>query len=524
MMKLLDATSRVAVPGIQNLGNTCFFNAILQSLASVASFQEYLQEIERSARATSHDIPFTRALRDCLEALAPREQKEPRAPIVPRTLNAELVHKLSTFRGNKQQDSQELLQFLVNIVTDEQRRCAVQDRGLCFLVNQSFDDEGSQSISDLRRMQALDERNWNPLYGLQVNLLQCAKCGDYRPITNQPFLDVSLSFGAAGASGKPQRLTDCLKMYTESEVIQGVECSHCSIEEELKLTQREYALAAEQLKRMSSKDAVNAVALEISQYERQDWIHTLEKLLAAEDPVSIDSLEREIPRSRQDCHKRMQFSRSPDIFCFHFNRKVYNAWSGSARKLETYVEFPLELDMSPFCEYEVGADAKQKRMNGYARQSGLRQRMALGRQSKTSASSSSSSSSSSPLLSPSIPFAAAQQRRQQSPPSLKDPKEAHHLMYDLSAVILHHGNERGGHFTAFRRTMPTNQWFFISDDVVREVSVDEVLRSCAYMLFYERKHRAKRASRTSETETDDDDSLPDVPFEHQLVSGGAPLY
>lgn len=413
----------------------------------------------------------------------------------------------------------------MNIVTDEQRRCAVQDRGLCFLVNQNFDDEGSQSISDLRRMQALDERNWNPLYGLQVNLLQCTKCGEYRPITNQPFLDVSLSFGAAGASGKPLRLADCLKMYTEREVIQGVECGHCSIEEELKLTRREYALAVEQLKRMSSKDAVDAVDLEIAQHERKDWIHTLEKFLAAEEPAAIDSLEREIPRCRQDCHKRMQFSRSPDIFCFHFNRKVYNAWSGSARKLETYVEFPLELDMSPFCEYEVSADAKKKRMNGYARPSGLRQRMALGRQSTSSTSSSSASSSpSSPLLSPSMPFASAQQRRQQSPPSLKEQKEAHHLMYDLSAVILHHGNERGGHFTAFRRTMPTNQWFFISDDVVREVSADEVLRSCAYMLFYERKHRAKRASRTSETETDDDDSLPDVPFEHQLVSGGAQLY
>jgi hypothetical protein len=405
----------------------------------------------------------------------------------------------------------------VSIVTDEQRRCAVQDRGLCFLVNQSFDDEGSQSISDLRRMQALDERNWNPLYGLQVNLLQCTKCGEYRPITNQPFLDVSLSFGAAGAMGKPQRLADCLKMYTEREVIQGVECGHCSIEDELRSTKDAYERAAKQLKQMSSKDSMD-VCLELAQHERKDKIHTLEKLLAAEESPAIDSLEFDVPRCRQDCHKRMQFSRSPDIFCFHFNRKVYNAWSGSARKLETFVEFPLELDMSPYCEYEVGADAK-KRVNGLTRPSGLRQRMALGRQS-----TSSSSSGSSPLLSPSMPFASAQQRRQQSPPSMKEEKEAHHLMYDLSAVILHHGNERGGHFTAFRRTMPTNQWFFISDDVVREVSSDEVLRSCAYMLFYERKHRAKRASRTSETETDDDDSLPDVPFEHQLVSGGAHLY
>lgn len=67
LMKLLDASARLCVPGIQNLGNTCFFNAILQALASVGSFQEYLQEIERGSRATGHDIPFTRALRDCLE-------------------------------------------------------------------------------------------------------------------------------------------------------------------------------------------------------------------------------------------------------------------------------------------------------------------------------------------------------------------------------------------------------------------------------------------------------------------------
>lgn len=73
-MKLLDASSRVGVPGIQNLGNTCFFNAILQALAAVASFQEFLQEIERAARATGHDIPFTRALRDCLQGAAVNEK------------------------------------------------------------------------------------------------------------------------------------------------------------------------------------------------------------------------------------------------------------------------------------------------------------------------------------------------------------------------------------------------------------------------------------------------------------------
>lgn len=60
---------------------------------------------------------------------------------------------------------------------------------------------------------------------------------------------------------------------------------------------------------------------------------------------------------------------------------------------------------------------------------------------------------------------------------------------------------------------------FVSDESVREASVAEVLSSCAYMLFYERKLRTKRTTRSSETEetTDDDDSLPDVPFEPHLL-------
>lgn len=59
--------ARLVVPGLQNLGNTCFFNAILQALAAVESFHAYLAEVVRQAERRARRVPFARALRDCLD-------------------------------------------------------------------------------------------------------------------------------------------------------------------------------------------------------------------------------------------------------------------------------------------------------------------------------------------------------------------------------------------------------------------------------------------------------------------------
>ncbi|KAF1327074.1 Ubiquitin-specific protease, partial [Globisporangium splendens] len=479
-----DEYQRYVVPGIQNLGNTCFFNAILQALASVSSFQEYLDEVvcQSALKAHARHIPFTKALHDCIEELAPTMEHEPRPPVVPRRLNAELVYKLAAFRGNKQQDSQELLQFLMNLVSEEQRHCAVRDNGLRDLTSCDEAAFMSKSISDLRHDESVkNHKYWNPLHGLQVNLLQCTKCKRYRPMNNHPFLDVSLSF-KSDQGKKPVTLADCLRMYTEPEAIQGVECSYCSVLQELRVAKQAFETTQRQIAR--EKASFDDVDLEIVQHERKEWIHTMEKALTSSQVIDLEDFDQHIPRVLQDCHKRLQFSRSPDVFCFHFNRKVYLAWSGSARKLDTHVNFPLELDMSAFCEYEQAATEDKALMNGY-----------------TSSSSAFHSGK------------ALNGHKQSSPfGSLGLPSFTHpHLIYQLKAVILHQGNERYGHFTAYRR-IANGQWFFISDDAVRNATQEEVLKSCAYMLFYERKTRTKHVESTE----DDDDSLPDVPFEPRV--------
>ncbi|CAK1580686.1 unnamed protein product [Parnassius mnemosyne] len=60
--------------------------------------------------------------------------------------------------------------------------------------------------------------------------------------------------------------------------------------------------------------------------------------------------------------------------------------------------------------------------------------------------------------------------------------------YRLAAAVVHVGGPRSGHFATYRRGngFETNRWWYTSDTLVHEVSLQEVLRCTAYMLFYER--------------------------------------
>lgn len=63
------------------------------------------------------------------------------------------------------------------------------------------------------------------------------------------------------------------------------------------------------------------------------------------------------------------------------------------------------------------------------------------------------------------------------------------MEYRLVGVVEHRGSMGSGHYVAYVRYSKgcgdSNIWFHASDAYVREVSLDEVLRSQAYILFYE---------------------------------------
>lgn len=80
--------------------------------------------------------------------------------------------------------------------------------------------------------------------------------------------------------------------------------------------------------------------------------------------------------------------------------------------------------------------------------------------------------------------------------SLHSSSEYH---FQLMAVLVHHGDMNSGHFVTYRRCPPSphspspfsSQWLWVSDDSVRKASLQEVLSSNAYLLFYERVRRLR---------------------------------
>ncbi|XP_022164038.1 ubiquitin carboxyl-terminal hydrolase 30 homolog isoform X1 [Myzus persicae] len=67
--------------------------------------------------------------------------------------------------------------------------------------------------------------------------------------------------------------------------------------------------------------------------------------------------------------------------------------------------------------------------------------------------------------------------------------------YRLKAVIVHAGEHNSGHFSTYRRGVTTDhsrhrcsetRWFFTSDAHIEEVTLQQVLQSVVYMLFYEK--------------------------------------
>lgn len=137
-----------------------------------------------------------------------------------------------------------------------------------------------------------------------------------------------------------------------------------------------------------------------------------------------------------EAQKRLMVHKLPQVLRLHLKRF---RWSGRnhREKIGVHVSFDQLLDMEPYC-------CREPNLKG-----------------------------SPPCSTPSSPS---------SPTSSPRPK---HFLYELSAVVMHHGKGFGsGHYTAYCYNTEGGFWVHCNDSKLNVCSVEEVCRAQAYILFY----------------------------------------
>ncbi|XP_020588017.1 ubiquitin carboxyl-terminal hydrolase 2 [Phalaenopsis equestris] len=156
------------VRGLSNLGNTCFFNAVMQNLFAMDLLRDNLLGLDRPLG------PLSVVLRNLFTETS--RGADSKGVINPKALFGCICAKASQFRGYQQQDSHELLRHLLDGLHVEETNARKSSE---------FDDD--EKISTKTKASLVDAI----FCGQLSSTVSCMECRNTSVVT-EPFLDLSL--------------------------------------------------------------------------------------------------------------------------------------------------------------------------------------------------------------------------------------------------------------------------------------------------------------------------------------------
>lgn len=200
-------SSLIPVKGITNLGNTCFFNAVMQNLAQTHMLIDLIQEVKekgyklRISAATAETSltpltvvlsgpePLTAALFLFLQTM----KESGKSPVNPKILFNQLCLKAPRFKGYQQQDSQELLHYLLDAIRVE------ETKRVKAAILKAFNNPTEKTADEetKRQVKAYGKEGVKMTFvdrifvGELTNTIMCEECGHLSTV-KEAFIDISL--------------------------------------------------------------------------------------------------------------------------------------------------------------------------------------------------------------------------------------------------------------------------------------------------------------------------------------------
>ncbi|XP_068570598.1 ubiquitin carboxyl-terminal hydrolase 16 [Cebidichthys violaceus] len=196
----------VSVKGLSNLGNTCFFNAVIQNLSQTQLLRQTLNKVTEEnislniKPVASSDLApivmqlgqpgsLTLAMRQLLNEI----QESKKGVVTPRELFTQVCKKAARFKGFQQQDSQELLRYLLDGMRAEEIKRV--GSGIMEALKESRKGTDGEQLKTLVKEY---EKNGFPknvvdkvFGGETTSTIMCQQCKTVSVVTEM-FLDLSL--------------------------------------------------------------------------------------------------------------------------------------------------------------------------------------------------------------------------------------------------------------------------------------------------------------------------------------------
>ncbi|KAL8690108.1 MAG: hypothetical protein Q9218_004376 [Villophora microphyllina] len=447
-------------PGLGNWDNSCYQNSVIQGLASLPSFSEFLHHPD-----SGHPSQSTRAsLADIIRKLKDHANLGSMfwTPV-----------QLKSMSSWQQQDAQEYFSKLMDEVERETAQHAEKEAervGLAALETLSLEPsrqsipgadqaektqapsaDANLSLRELPdELQSIIARN--PLDGLLAQRVGCLKCGFVEGLSLIPFNCLTLPLGKHWLYD----IRSCLDEYTALEPINDVDCAKCTLlhsKTQLEKLQDQFSDANGQALQSSAPLVTEALKASVS-----DRLQAVNEALEVEDFSENTILKKcQIPsKSKVSSTKTRQavVARAPKSMAIHINRSVFDETTGMLSKNYADVRFPLRFSLKAWC---LGGRKDGEHWSTNPAESMLLE-------------------------------------------DFDDEEMAGDSTYELRAALTHYGRHENGHYVCYRRqeTSPdvNNKvsegdkdvpWWRFSDEDVSPVSQDNVLaQGDVFMLFYER--------------------------------------